>query len=49
MKDQMNILTPKQQAKLDAWKAWGNKMKFLREIHAEIAPKLKAKREAIEF
>lgn len=49
MKNEMKFLTPKQQAKLDSWKAWGRKMQFLREIHAEIAPKLKEKREAIEF
>ena len=49
MKDQMNILTPKQKAKLDAWRAWGRKMQFLREIHREIEPKRKAMSEAIEF
>tara|TARA_R110002126_G_scaffold122276_1_gene263948 strand:- start:62 stop:184 length:123 start_codon:yes stop_codon:yes gene_type:complete len=37
----MNALTQKQQAKLDRHIAWGNKMKFLRNIHAAIESKAK--------
>jgi hypothetical protein len=29
-------LTDKQQAKLDAWSAWGDKMTMLRQIHKEV-------------
>jgi|TARA_R110000822_G_scaffold274335_1_gene396697 hypothetical protein len=44
-----NYMTAKQTAKLNAWKAWGNKMAFLRNIHLVIAPKLKQARKAIEL
>lgn len=29
-------LTEKQQANLDAWRAWGDKMTMLRQIHKEV-------------
>ena len=37
-------LTAKQRDNLIAWEEWGNKMKMLRAIHKEIAPKLAAMR-----
>ena len=37
-------LTAKERENLDAWEEWGNKMKMLRAIHKEIAPKLAAMR-----
>ena len=30
------VLTEKQQTKLDAWIAWGEKMTMLRQIHKEV-------------
>lgn len=45
----VTYMTTKETAKLNAWKAWGAKMTFLRSIHAEIAPKLKQARKAIEL
>jgi hypothetical protein len=39
------FLTPKQQTKLDGWKSWREKKILLAEIHREIEPKLRARRE----
>jgi len=31
-----NAMTEKETATLEAWKAWAEKMKFLRQVHVEI-------------
>jgi len=37
-------LTSKERENLIAWEEWGKKMKMLRAIHKEVAPKLAAMR-----
>jgi len=41
-------LTPKEAARLEAWKIWARNMKMLRDIHNEIAPLRDARRKAVD-
>jgi hypothetical protein len=45
---EQETLEEKQQRKLDAWRKWGEKMAFLRQIHEEIAPLIAARKAALE-
>lgn len=47
MKNQMPS-DEKINARLASWKAWGDKMKMLREIHKEIAPALAKRQRMME-